>query len=106
MTENQSAHSHFMQVDTPSSLPGPLPALRLDLTDMRRGVNNYHIDVRISPKFTGDVRRLVTALLTQATSLNPQSTDHSTLFNALRASYLDIMTVLLHRVKTDLSTDA
>lgn len=102
MTENQSAHRQFMQVDTPSSLPG----LRLDLTDMRRGVNNYHVDVRISPKFTSDVRKLVTALLTQATSLNPQSTDHSTLFNALRASYLDIMTVLLHRVKTDLSTDA
>ncbi|MDP1932251.1 MAG: hypothetical protein Q8L60_12420 [Gammaproteobacteria bacterium] len=83
-----------------------LPTLRLDLSALRRGVNNYHIDVRISPKFTGDVRRLVTALMTQATSPNPQLSDHSPMFNAVRASYLDMMTVLLHRVKTDLSTDA
>lgn len=102
MTENQSSHDHYMQGDAPSSLP----ALRLDLTELRRGVNNYHIDVRISPKFSGDVRRLVTALLTQTLSQNPQPADHSALFNALRASYLDIMTVLLHRVKTDLTTDA
>ncbi len=102
VTDNQNPLGHPTHMDAPSSLP----ALRLDLSDLRRGVNNYHIDVRISPIFTNNVRRLVTALMTQATSLSPQPTDHSAMISALRSSYLDIMTVLLHRVKTDLSTDA
>lgn len=83
-----------------------LPPLRMDLSDLRRGVNNYHVDVRISPRFASDVRRLAIALTQQATTQNPQTTDFSAQFNALRASYLDVMTGLLHRVKTDLSRDS
>lgn len=85
------------------SSPHPVtPALTLDLTNLRKGVDNYHIDVQISPKFSGDVRRATTALLTQATSANPQPTDNSSIFITLRDSYRDVITMLIHRVKTDL----
>lgn len=84
----------------------PAPALRLDLAGLRKGVNNYHIDVRISPKFSADVRRLATSLLSQATAPNAQTIDLSPQLNALRTSYLDMMTALLHRVKTDLNPDS
>ncbi len=80
-----------------------LPPLKLDLGELRKGINNYHVDVRISPRFAADVRRLVSALMQQATIPNAQAADFSAQFTALRASYLDVMTSLLHRVKTDLS---
>jgi hypothetical protein len=80
-----------------------LPPLKLDLGELRKGINNYHVDVRISPRFASDVRRLVSALMQQATIPNAQPADFSAQFTALRASYLDVMTSLLHRVKTDLS---
>lgn len=83
-----------------------LPPLSITLSDLRKGVNNYHVDVRISPRFAADVRRLATALTQQATTQNAQPADFSAPFNALRASYLDVMTGLLHRVKTDLSRDS
>lgn len=81
-----------------------LPPLHIDIEDLRRGVDNYHVDVRMSPKFAGDVRRLATTLLQRALTQNPQPID-SNVFNPLRASYLDVMTHLIHRVKTNLSVD-
>jgi len=82
-----------------------LPPLHIDIADLRRGVDNYHVDVRMSPKFAGDVRRLATTLLQRAISQNPQPIDNN-IFNPLRASYLDVMTHLIHRVKTNLSVDS
>lgn len=96
----QSSH------DSASSASGPktlvLETLVLDLTHVRKGVDNYHIDVRLSPKFSNDVRRVSTALLTQVTSPTLQAVDNSRLFTALRNSYGDLITMLIHRVKTDL----
>jgi len=83
-----------------------LPPLKLDLGELRKGINNYHVDVRISPRFAADVRRLVSALMQQATVPNAPPGDYSAQFNALRASYLEVMTSLLHRVKTDLSSNS
>jgi hypothetical protein len=83
-----------------------LPPLSINLGDLRKGISNYHVDVRISPRFAADVRRLATALTQQATTQSAQPVDFSAPFNALRASYLDVMTGLLHRVKTDLSRDS
>jgi hypothetical protein len=82
-----------------------LPPLHIDIADLRRGVDNYHVDVRMSPKFAGDVRRLATTLLQRAITQSPQAID-SNIFNPLRASYLDVMTHLIHRVKTNLSVDS
>ncbi len=101
-----SENTKSMKSSVESTVLAPAPALRLDLSGLRKGVNNYHIDVRVSPKFSADVRRLATTLLTQAISSSPHSGDNSAPFNALRTSYLDMMTALLHRVKTDLNADS
>lgn len=82
-----------------------LPPLHIDITALRRGVDNYHIDVRMSPKFSGDVRRLATTLLQRAITQSPQPIDNN-IFTPLRTSYLDVMTHLIHRVKTNLSVDS
>ena len=56
-----------------------LPPLSINLGDLRKGVNNYHVDVRISPRFAADVRRLATALTQQATTQNAQPVDFSSI---------------------------
>ena len=45
-----------------------LPPLSINLGDLRKGISNDHVDVRISPRFAADVRRLATALTQQATT--------------------------------------
>lgn len=85
-------------------MPKPLSVLHIDLSELRRGVDNYHIDVRLSPKFTKDVRQLADILLQKLIAANSHAND-DTLFSAIRASYLNVMTGLIHRVKTDLSVD-
>ncbi|MGJ8688845.1 MAG: hypothetical protein ACSHXZ_04920 [Gammaproteobacteria bacterium] len=84
--------------------PTPLSPLHIDLSELRRGVDNYHIDVRLSPKFSKDVRQLADKLLQQVIAASPHAKE-DTLFNAIRASYLDVMTGLIHRVKTDLNVE-
>lgn len=82
-----------------------LPPLHIDIADLRRGVDNYHVDVRMSPKFAGDVRRLATTLLQRAITQSPQALDNN-IFNPVRSSYQDVMTHLIHRVKTNLGADS
>lgn len=89
--------------------PSPIvgySGLNLELSELRKGIDNYRIDVRISPKFCADVRRLAASVLSEASNPNPQKRDQRTLVNALRASYLDMMTVVVHRLKTDLDISA
>lgn len=80
-------------------------ALTLDISELRKGIDNYRIDVHVSAKFTADVRRLGAIALAEATNPQPQKRDASPQANALRASYLDMMTVLIHRLKTDLDPE-
>lgn len=99
-------HSNPQSTDLPNSrkqVAAPR-ALILDISELRKGIDNYRIDVRISAKFTSDVRRLATSLLNEAINPQPQKRDFGAQVNALRASYLDMMTVLIHRLKTDFDT--
>ncbi len=82
-----------------------LPSIDIDLSALRRGIDNYHIDVRLSPKFTKDVRMLASNLLKRSITQNPQAQDPN-IFNSIRSSYFNVMTGLIHRVKTDLSVDS
>ncbi len=82
-----------------------LPPMDIDLSVLRRGIDNYHIDVRLSPRFTKEVRTLVSHLLKGATNQNPQPSDPN-IFNGIRSSYFNVMSSLIHRVKTDLSVDS
>ena len=80
-------------------------SVQLSIDKLSRGIDNYHIDVRLSKKFSSDVKKLVALLVSQLAVPKPKNWDNSTGFEKLRNSYLDLMTVLIHRVKTDLSAD-
>ncbi|PCH62990.1 MAG: hypothetical protein COC19_01955 [SAR86 cluster bacterium] len=76
--------------------------LELDMDAFSKGINNYHIDVRISPRFSSDMKKLAVLLIPQLAIPKPLPRDNSKLQQNLRTSYLDMMTVLLHRSSFDL----
>lgn len=92
-----------MYKDFLSELSTQEPVL-LNLTALPRGVNNYHIDVKLSSRFTGDFEKLLAELLRRETSLVTKKDEAAQeLIENFQAGYLDMMTVLIHRIKTDLS---
>ncbi len=80
-------------------------SLQISIDSMLRGIDNYHIDVRLSRRFASDVKKLIALLTSQLAVPKPKNWDNSKLFEKLRDKYVDLMTVLIHRVKTDLSAD-
>lgn len=79
---------------------------RIDISGMRKGIDNYHIDVRLSKRFNADLKVLITELLRRETEQSKFQGDPGRAFIPLSRSYLDMMTVLIHRVKTDLDVEA
>lgn len=91
--------------DTIFSLIEPSSSIKLSIEGLSKGIDNYHVDVKLSRKFLSDTKKLVALLVPQIAAPTPKTWDNSKQFKQLRASYLDMMTVLIHRVKTDLSAD-
>src|SRR5690554_6786803 len=81
------------------------PSLQLDLSALPRGIDNYHIDVKLSGRFCDDLRKVVAELVRQETAARRPAGDRDgeRFLVPLRQSYLDMMSVLIHRIKTDLS---
>lgn len=79
-------------------------SVQISSESLARGIDNYHIDIRLSRRFCSDVRKLSQMLVSQLAVPRPKQWDNSKLFDKLREKYLDLMTVLIHRVQTDLST--
>ncbi|MDC0598773.1 hypothetical protein OAP18_02920 [Gammaproteobacteria bacterium] len=77
--------------------------LQLDISDLPKGIDNYHLDVKLSAQFCDHLQRLITDLLQQEASIKKILADHEESFVLVRESYLDMMTVLIHRIKTDLN---
>ena len=75
------------------------------IENLSKGIDNYHIDVRLSSKFSSDIKKLVALLVSQIAIPKPKHWDNSKAFEKIRSEYLDMMTILIHRVKTDLSAD-
>ena len=87
--------------------PGVEPrTLSLGIDNLARGIDNYHIDVKLSKKFAASVRTMTDVLVSQLAVPNPKSRDNSKPLETLKDCYVDMMTVLLHRVKTDLQPNA
>lgn len=84
----------------------PERTVQLTSDSLSRGIDNYHIDVRLSRRFCSDTRKLLHLLVSQVAVPNPRHWDNSKLFEKLREKYLDLMTVLIHRVQTDLSAES
>lgn len=80
-------------------------SVELHFDKLSRGIDNYHYDIKLSKKFTSDVKKLVPMLVSQIAVPKPKHWDNTTLFEKLRNSYLDVMTVLIHRAKTDLGVE-
>lgn len=80
-------------------------SVQISIDSLSRGIDNYHIDIRLSRRFSSDVKKLSALLISQLAVPKPKNWDNSKLFEKLREKYLDLMTVLIHRVKTDFSAD-
>ncbi|MDA1369222.1 MAG: hypothetical protein O2971_00465 [Proteobacteria bacterium] len=98
MSAEEEVHNIFEMVKEERSM-------QISIATLSKGIDNYHIDVRLSKKFTSDVKKLVGLLISQSAVPKPKNWDNSKLFDKLRSSYLDLITVLIHRVKTDLKAD-
>lgn len=79
--------------------------VQLSIEKLSKGINNYHIDIKLSTKFSSDIKKLVALLVSQIAIPKPKNWDNTNAFEKVRTEYLDIMTILIHRVKTDLSAD-
>ncbi|MFM1897574.1 MAG: hypothetical protein RLZZ385_2648 [Pseudomonadota bacterium] len=90
--ENQ----HILQI------PQASRALALNIESLSRGIDNYHIDVKLSKKFCNSVKKVADLLVSQLAVPNPKNWDNSTQLEEMRDNYVDLMTVLIHRVKTNL----
>jgi len=91
-----------------TSLPAAIDQNRnihLSIEKLSKGIDNYHIDVKLSRKFSSDIKKIVALLVSQIAIPKPKNWDNSKAFDKIRAQYLDLMTILIHRVKTDLSAD-
>jgi len=80
-------------------------SVQLSIEKLSKGIDNYHIDVKLSSKFSSDIKKLVALLVSQIANPKPKHWDNSNAFEKIRAQYLDMMTILIHRIKTDLSAD-
>ena len=74
-------------------------SIHISIDKLSRGLDNYHIDIKLSRGFSSDIRKLIALLVSQIAVPKPKHWDNSRGFEKIRESYLDIMTVLIHRVK-------
>ena len=77
----------------------------LNISDLPRGIDNYHIDVKLSPKFCAAFKKLQADYLALETSEKPQRLKNDKQVEEFRNCYIDMVTVLINRVKTDLSPE-
>lgn len=80
-------------------------AFSLSIVDFKKGIDNYHIDINLSRQFCRELRNVVTHLLPQQTATKQKQWDNSKAFDRLKDYYTDLSTVLMHRIKTDLSPE-
>ncbi|MEX0618237.1 MAG: hypothetical protein WDZ76_13745 [Pseudohongiellaceae bacterium] len=86
---------------TPAELYGPLQ-LQLPIDTLSKGIDNYHIDVKLSKRFRAETNHVSSMLVSQLTAERPKTWDNSGQLDKLRETYLNVMIGLIHRVKTDL----
>ena len=96
--QSEAAKSLLDQVESERTI-------QISIDSLSRGIDNYHIDIRLSRRFSSDVKKITRLLVSQLAVPKPKNWDNSKLFESLRDKYLDLMTVLIHRVKTDFKED-
>ncbi len=84
------------QVGIPSST-------RLDTSVLDKGVDNYHVDVELSPTFVFKTREMIENQVKRVISGQRLVSGNTPEMGELRDSYTDMIKVTLHRIKTDLT---
>jgi len=77
--------------------------IRLDCSQAKKGVDNYHIDIELSPSFVQKTSELIETQVKRIVTGNKLSSGNSAEFGVFRGEYADMMKVTLHRCKTDLT---
>lgn len=77
--------------------------LQLSMDSLARGIDNYRVDVQLSPRFVYQVSETIDELLRRALAGKSPPQSRDPIFEELRATYRDLMLPLIHRTKTDLS---
>jgi hypothetical protein len=80
-------------------------SISISMAGLKRGIDNYHIDILLSRKFLSDAKKVIALLVQQVAVSEPKQWDNSRQFEKFQETYLDLMTRLIHRVKTDLTVD-
>lgn len=88
-----------MKLDLLADITEPAP-FRLDISGLPRGIDNYHVDVRLSTAFCNHLDSITTALVSRHATMTPDAYRHEVKTQPLRECYADMMTVLFHRTKT------
>lgn len=73
--------------------------IRLSINKLFNGIDNYHIDVKLSRKFSSDIKKLIALLVSQLAIPKPKHWDSTKAFEKIRTEYLDMMTILIHRIE-------
>lgn len=89
-----------MKQDLQADITEPAP-FRLDISGLPRGIDNYHVDVRLSTAFRNHLDTITTSLVIRHATMTPDATRHDVQTQPLRECYADMMTVLIHRTKTE-----
>ncbi len=88
---------HISPADTAVPLQ-PAPPVNLDFDKFTRGIDNVHIDVRLSPRFTNVARRLVNGLLAYHLWRGQSGTKPPD-FEELKTAYNQMIQAAIHRAK-------
>ena len=90
--------------DIVSQIVNP-PDISLDCSVVDRGIDNYHVDVEISPAFTRLVSEAVEQNMKLLIAGKPMISGNAEIMQEVRETYTDLMKVTLHRCKTDLKPE-
>ena len=79
--------------------------IKLDCGMASKGVDNYHIDVELSPAFSFKAMEVIESQVKRIVAGNKLASGKSQEMGEFRDAYTDMMRVTLHRYKTDLTRD-
>ena len=79
--------------------------IKLDCGVANKGVDNYHIDVELSPTFSFKTIEVIESQVKRVVAGKKLASSNSEEMEEFRDTYTDMMRVTLHRYKTDLTRD-
>ena len=79
--------------------------LSLDCSVLKKGIDNYHVDIHLSDYFVTTGQGVLEGIVKKAVAGSRSLISSSDDINNFREAYKDMMTTTLHRVKTNLKPE-